>query len=56
MDSMHSTSSKAKNPVTHLQKAATTSETAFSQVVEWHLQQIGLYLEGLVSCWSDTHH
>ena len=37
MDSMHPTSSKARNPVTHLQNAAITSAIASSQVVQWYL-------------------
>ena len=46
MDSMHSTSSKTRNPVTHLQKAFITSAMASSQVVEWYLRQIeGLHLK-----------
>ena len=37
MDCMLSKSSKTRNPVTHLQKAAITSAMASSQVVEWYL-------------------
>ena len=57
MDSMHSTSSKARNLVTHLQKAAVTSAMAYSQVIEWYLPQIeGPHHEGSVLCWLDAHH
>ena len=57
MDSMHFLSSKARNSVSHLQKAAITSAMAYNQVIEWYLLMIeGLHLEDSVPCWSDTHH
>ena len=57
MDSMHSISSKARNPVTHLQKAPITLAMAASQVVTWYLPQIeDLHLKGSILCWLETHH
>ena len=48
---------KARNPVTHLQKAAITLAMASNQVVEWYLPQIErLHYEGSVPCKSDVHH
>ena len=50
MSSMHSTSSKARYLVTHLQIAAITSTMASTKVVEWYLQQIeDLHFEVAVS-------
>ena len=49
VNSIHTTSDKTRKCGHSLTKAATTSATTSTQVVEWYLRKIeGLYLEGLV--------